>query len=141
VGALVAVAALIVAGALGLTLRRVNGRFRAPQATTDPVLAELGVTPRTPLTLLQFSSAFCAPCRVTRVLCADLAQRLPGIRHIDVDAESHVDAVRALQVWRTPTVLLIDGEGRIRQRASGATSRTQLWAAAESVLGKGSLAA
>jgi hypothetical protein len=141
VGAFVAIGALIVAVALGVTLRQVNGRFRAAPWATDPVLADLGVTPQTPLTLLQFSSAFCAPCRVTRVLCADLAERMPGVRHIEVDAESHVDAVRALQVWRTPTVLLIDGEGRIRQRASGATSRAQLWAAAESVLGKGSLAA
>jgi thiol-disulfide isomerase/thioredoxin len=141
VGALVAIAALVVAAALGLAVRRVNGRFRAAPSATDPVLADLGVISQTPLTLLQFSSAFCAPCRVTRVLCADLAARMPGVHHIDVDAESHVDAVRALNVWRTPTVLLIDGEGRIRQRASGATNRTQLWAAAESVLGKGSLAA
>jgi hypothetical protein len=141
VGAVITITALALAAVIGLGVRRVNGRFKTPKPATDPVLADLGVTPQTPLTLLQFSSAFCAPCRVTRVLCADLAARMPGVRHIEVDAESHVDAVRALKVWRTPTVLLIDSEGHIRQRASGATSRAQLWAAAESVLGKGSLAA
>jgi thiol-disulfide isomerase/thioredoxin len=141
VGTVITITALALAAVIGLGVRRVNGRFRTPQPTSDPVLADLGVTPQTPLTLLQFSSAFCAPCRVTRVLCADLAASTPGVRHIEVDAESHVDAIRALQVWRTPTVLLIDGEGRIRRRASGAPSRAQLCSAVESVLGKGSLAA
>jgi hypothetical protein len=141
VGAVITVTALALAVVIGLGVRRVNGRFRTPPPTTDPVLANLGVAPQTPLTLLQFSSAFCAPCRVTRALCADLAANTHGVRHIEVDAESHVDAVRALQVWRTPTVLLIDGEGRIRRRASGAPSRAQLRSAVESVLGRGSSAA
>ena len=95
----------------------------------NPMLAELGVTADGPVTLLQFSSAFCAPCRATRVLCADVAARVPGVRHVEVDAESHLDAVRALEVWRTPTVLVVDGEGQVRRRASGAPTRAQLLAA------------
>jgi hypothetical protein len=53
-------------------------------------LEKLGVTPGTPVTLLQFSTAFCAPCRATRVYCADLARTIPGVRHVEVDAESHL---------------------------------------------------
>ena len=98
------------------------------------MLAGLGVTPGTPVTLLQFSSAFCAPCRATRVLCADIAARVPGVRHVEVDAEAHLDAVRALEIWRTPTVLLVDATLTVRRRASGAPSRAQLLAAVADVL-------
>ncbi len=140
VGAVIVVAALVVASAAGLWLRRRNGRFRpTAEAKTeptglDPVLAGLGVTLDTPVTLLQFSSAFCAPCRTTRVLLADLAGRTPQVHHLEVDAESHVDAVRALDVWKTPTVLFIDAAGRIRGRASGAPTRAQLQAAVQQLL-------
>ena len=47
-------------------------------------------------TLLQFSSAFCAPCRATRRVLGDVAAATPGVVHIDVDAEHHLDVVRRL---------------------------------------------
>ena len=142
-GVIVALAALVLASGLGILVRARRGRFTSAAGsamkTTDAsphsaVLAGLGVTPGTPVTLLQFSSAFCAPCRATRVLCADVAERVPGVRHIEVDAESHLDAVRALDVWRTPTVLLVDSALSVRRRASGAPTRAQLLAAMADLL-------
>jgi thiol-disulfide isomerase/thioredoxin len=132
-GAIAALVAVIAASTGGLLLRLRNGNFRAASGVPDPVLAQLGVTTGT-VTLLQFSSAFCGPCRTTRVLCADVANRLAGVRHLEVDAESNLDAVRALDIWRTPTVLIIDAEGRISRRATGAPSRAQLLAAVDAVL-------
>jgi nitroreductase len=133
IGAGAAVCALLAATALGLSWRRRGGRFRAKEQETpeqdrvDPdLLASLGVTPGTPATLLQFSSAFCAPCRVTRRICAEVAGMLDGVRHVEVDAESHLPAVRALDVWRTPTVLVLDADGRVVQRASGAPTAAQV---------------
>jgi thiol-disulfide isomerase/thioredoxin len=92
-------------------------------------LADLGVIAGTPVTLLQFSSAFCVPCRATRLYCAEVARTVPGVRHIEVDAESHVDAVRALDVRQTPTVLVVDATGVIRVRVSGAMNRARILAA------------
>ncbi len=80
----------------------------------------------TALTLVQFSSAFCAPCRTTRVLCEEIARTTPAVRHVEIDAESHLDAVRALDVRRTPTLFIVDRTGRILRRASGAPDRTGL---------------
>jgi thiol-disulfide isomerase/thioredoxin len=97
-------------------------------------LEKLGVTPGTPVTLLQFSTAFCAPCRATRVYCADLARTIPGVRHVEVDAESHLDAVRALEVRRTPTVLVVDARGTVRSRVDGVTNRAHLLTAVTEVL-------
>jgi thiol-disulfide isomerase/thioredoxin len=146
-GLIVASAALLAATVFGLVRRARDGRPRAVPAEVDGVgtvagaaaaerelLGRLGVQPGTPVTLLQFSSAFCAPCRTTRVLCADVAASVSGVRHIDVDAESHLDAVRTLQIRRTPTLLVIDESGRVVRRATGAPSRAHLLAAVAEVL-------
>ncbi|MEO9324195.1 thioredoxin family protein [Nocardioides sp. C4-1] len=133
-GAWVAVAAVVVALAFGLWRRRVDGRFSEVQddAGTTSVLAgtpfddSLGER----ATLLQFSSAFCAPCRTTRVVLADVAGRHDGVAHVEVDAEQHLDLVRTLGVMRTPTTIVLDPAGRELGRAAGAPTRAQV----ESVL-------
>ena len=154
-GALVLVAALLAATVFGLVWRRRDGRVRTTsgRAASDPaaadrsrgaepgehvdpaVLAALGVIPGEQVTLLQFSSAFCAPCRTTRVVLADVARETAGVRHIEVDAESHLDEVRALDILRTPTTLVLDGTGRIRARASGAPRKPEVLATLGPLLG------
>jgi thiol-disulfide isomerase/thioredoxin len=149
---LIVVAAVLVLGTLaGWWWRRMDGRFStvadpvsapssaAPQppvpAGSDPsaagqridpdLLAKLGVGPAQ-ATLLQFSSAFCAPCRAVRRVSGEVAALLPGVRHVEVDAESHLAAVRALNIWRTPTLLVLDAEGRVVKRATGVPAKAQL---------------
>ncbi|MBB3042252.1 thioredoxin domain-containing protein [Nocardioides soli] len=80
-------------------------------------------------TLLQFSSAFCAPCRATRRTLADVAEAVPGVVHLEVDAEHHLELVRRLGVLRTPTTLVLDAAGREVTRASGAPRKEQVVAA------------
>lgn len=80
-------------------------------------------------TLLQFSSAFCQPCRVTRVVLADVASKVDGVEHIELDAESHLELVREVGILRTPTTLVLDREGRITARASGVPRKDQVLAA------------
>jgi thiol-disulfide isomerase/thioredoxin len=82
-------------------------------------------------TLLQFSSAFCAPCRATRRILDDVARTVPGVRHVEVDAEEHLDLVRQVGVLRTPTTLVLDAAGREVARASGAPKPAQVLAALE----------
>jgi thiol-disulfide isomerase/thioredoxin len=82
-------------------------------------------------TLLQFSSAFCAPCRATRRTLAEVARVVPGVTHVEVDAEHHLDLVRELGVVRTPTTLVLDGRGRELTRATGAPRSEQVLAALE----------
>ena len=80
-------------------------------------------------TLLQFSSAFCAPCRATRRILADVASVTPGVAHIEVDAEHHLDVVRRLGILRTPTTLILDERGVEVTRATGAPAKQQVLAA------------
>lgn len=135
---LVAAAAVVVLGVvIGWWRRRTDGWLRAAPGRAaeagdavaeriDPaLLAGLGVGPA-PATLLQFSSAFCAPCRAVRRISGEVAAMLPGVQHVEVDAESHLDAVRALGIWKTPTLLVLDEEGRVAKRATGVPAKPQL---------------
>ena len=85
-------------------------------------------------TLLQFSSAFCAPCRATRRVLADIAEVVPGVSHVEVDAEQHLETVRRLDVHRTPTTIVLDAGGREVSRAVGAPRKEQVLAALAAVL-------
>ncbi|MDG4827161.1 thioredoxin family protein [Asanoa sp. WMMD1127] len=96
-------------------------------------LRDLGVDPGSRVTLLQFSSAFCAPCRATRRVLAGVAAMVDGVEHLEVDAESHLDAVRALDVTGTPTTLIVAG-GEVVQRAGGVPTRAQVLAAVAKTL-------
>jgi thiol-disulfide isomerase/thioredoxin len=80
-------------------------------------------------TLVQFSTAFCAPCRATRRVLAEVAGMVPGVVHVEIDAEQHLDLVRALEVEATPTVLVLDAAGRVVRRAAGQPRRVDVIAA------------
>jgi len=80
-------------------------------------------------TLLQFSSAFCAPCRATRRVLGDVTSVAPGVVHVEVDAEHHLELVRRLGILRTPTTLILDSKGREVTRAAGAPTKAQVLAA------------
>jgi thiol-disulfide isomerase/thioredoxin len=84
-----------------------------------PLLAELGRVPGERATLLQFSSAFCAPCRATHRVLRRVAGMVPGVAHVEVDAEQQLDLVRRLGISATPTTVVLDAEGREVVRAQG----------------------
>jgi thiol-disulfide isomerase/thioredoxin len=95
----------------GESIQRPSG----PAITGDDVGHALGDR----ATLVQFSSAFCAPCRATRQVLGGIAEAVPGVTHVEVDAESHLDLVRRLGIRRTPTTLVVDASGREVRRAAG----------------------
>ncbi|MFC4530208.1 TlpA family protein disulfide reductase [Sphaerisporangium dianthi] len=80
-------------------------------------------------TLVQFSSAFCQPCRATRRVLSEVSGMVPGVRHVEIDAESRLDLVRRFDVLRTPTVLVLDHEGRVVKKASGQPRKADVIAA------------
>lgn len=91
--------------------------------------AELGVGLGERATLVQFSSAFCAPCRATRRVLGEVAGLVPGVRHVEIDAEAHLDLVRRLDIVKTPTVLVLDADGRVVRRAVGQPRKADVIAA------------
>jgi thiol-disulfide isomerase/thioredoxin len=95
----------------------------------DLIGAELGTGLGERATLVQFSSAFCQPCVATRRILGEVAGMVEGVVHVDIDAESHLELVRRLDIRRTPTVLILDRDGHIVRRASGAPRKADVIAA------------
>ena len=98
-----------------------NGAAADGTSTVEPGLsaADLGAPLGERATLVQFSTAFCQPCRATRRILDEVANQLVGVSHVEIDAEDHLDLVRRLDVRRTPTVFVLDGSGAIIRRAVG----------------------
>ena len=154
-GIIALIAALVVAVAIGLAWQRTNGRMRpasarrkasrataaagtgdgtrargqAAQAGPMITSVELGLPLGQRATLVQFSTAFCAPCRATRQILAEVAGMIDGVAHVEIDAESRLDLVRQLDIRRTPTVLVVGPDGRIAKRASGQPRKADVIAA------------
>jgi len=143
-GVIALCAALAVATVLGLVWRHRTGRFRPGPATAagpaagpgDGVLteADLGRTLGERATLVQFSTAFCAPCRPTRQILAQVAGMVDGVTHVEIDAADRLDLVRRLRINSAPTVLVLDPAGAIVKRAVGLPRKADVIAALGSVI-------
>ena len=116
-GYIVVAVTLVVGLLIGIGLRRRSGVLATGgggAVTGEDLGVELGER----ATLVQFSTAFCAPCRATRRVLSEVAAMVPGVRHVEIDAESRLDLVRRFDIMRTPTVLVLDTAGRIIKRAA-----------------------
>ncbi|WP_017977045.1 TlpA family protein disulfide reductase [Actinopolyspora halophila] len=88
--------------------------------------AAAGEPPEGDVTLLQLSTAFCAPCRHTRILLSTLAERTTGLRHVEFDLTHRPEWSKPLRVHTTPTTLALDPAGRELFRLSGVPRRDGL---------------
>ena len=138
-GVIALCAALAVATAAGLVWRRRAGRFRPGPGgnrredgqAQDGILteADLGSGLGERATLVQFSTAFCAPCRPTRQMLTQVAGMVDGVTHVEIDAAARLDLVRRLRINSTPTVLVLGPDGAIVKRAVGLPRKADVIAA------------
>jgi hypothetical protein len=123
--ALIVVLLAAASGVWWLATRRA-ARFRPPpragrantsetRLTAADLSQELGAC----ATFVQFSSATCATCPQVRRVLTQLAASEPGVAYIDIQSEDHMDLVRQLSIYRTPTVLLLNPGGELHTRTSG----------------------
>ena len=138
IGVVVVLGALVVTAAAAWWLRTHDGAVRTPAEVPAhlPVFERLGVDPAAAdLTVVQFSTAFCAPCRATKARLEQLRATRPGLAVVHVDAESHLDEVRELDVRRTPTLFYVGRDGGLLGRSSGAPRPEELTALVDAHVG------
>lgn len=132
-------AALAVTAVAAWWLRARNGALRPDdghQVPANAVLERLGARPAdADLTVVQFSTAFCGPCRATKARLHQLQATRPRLAVLHVDAESHLDEVRELDVRRTPTLFYLGRDGRLIGRSSGAPRPDELTALVDAHVG------
>ena len=135
------VVTLLLATAVGVWLQRSGRRLgRTPRKGASGhrevvTASELGAALGQRATLVQFSTVFCQPCRATRRILDEVSTAVPGVSHVEVDAESNLELVRRLDVRRTPTVLVLDARGGIVRRASGQPRKADVIAALGEAVG------
>ena len=122
---------LVSATGYGLWYKRTRGEFRKKKTVNGPTLtaAIVGTELGARATMVQFSSAFCTPCRATKVLLEDMVKTMTDVRYAHIDAESHLELVRELNILSTPTTLFLNHAGVEVGRAMGTPKRAQVHAA------------
>jgi hypothetical protein len=141
-GSLIVLAVVLAATGAGLALRKRQGRFKASPAprTADPAVLtgqDLGAPLGARATLVQFSTEVCANCPPTRRMLSQVARDHDGVELIEVDAAARLDLARRLNVYSTPTILVLGPDGAIASRASGQPRKADVLAAVGGVLGAG----
>ncbi|MGW4842327.1 thioredoxin family protein [Nocardia brasiliensis] len=130
---------LLAALAVGLMLRRRDGRVRAADdiesgSARADLLASVGVTGSGPA-VLHFSADWCGPCAAVRRVVADVTGQLAESPQPPLDIEIDIDAepvlAKELNVLSLPTTFVFDSEGRERFRISGVPKVTDLRSALE----------
>jgi thioredoxin-like negative regulator of GroEL len=124
---------LAIATAYGLWYQRSRGKVVVKSdkglITQEMIGAGLGVR----VTLVQFSSAFCSPCRATRMLLEDVTAEMSEVAYVEIDAEANLELVRTLDIRSTPTTLFLDRTGHEVGRAMGAPKRDQVLSAISAI--------
>jgi len=122
---------LVLATGFGLWYQRTRGEFRKKKTVNGPKLtaAIVGTELGARATMVQFSSAFCTPCRATKVLLEDMVKTMTDVHYAHIDAESHLELVRELNILSTPTTLFLNHAGVEVGRAMGTPKRAQVHAA------------
>ena len=142
IGVSVLAVALAATAVAGWWLRARNGAVRSDEGnelSANEVFGRLGVRAAdADLTVVQFSTAFCGPCRATKARLQQLQTTRPGLAVVQVDAESHLDEVRELDVRRTPTLFYVGRDGRLIGRSSGAPRPDELTALVDAHVGASS---
>ncbi len=149
-GLIVLVVVLGAATAAGLALRKRRGKFKASPAGVRPVAGrsnpadpavltaeELGAPLGARATLVQFSTEFCANCPPTRRMLGQVAQEHDGVELVEVDAAARLDLARRLNIYSTPTILVLGPDGAVASRASGQPRRADVLCAVDGVLEAG----
>lgn len=132
-------AVVLAAVAVGLLLRRNQGRVRP--ATLDPetaqrarLLGAAGVLGAGPA-VLHFSADWCGPCdavrRVVAGVTADLSDSPNAPRDIEIDIDADPALAKELNVLSLPTTFVFDAAGKERFRISGVPKAGDLRTALE----------
>jgi len=133
---------VLLATVLGLVWRARNGRI--VRVTESGTISGNRVTiPNAPtfgscVTLLQFSTVACAPCATTHSLLSSLALELDDgtgqVVHVDIDVTARPALAKQFNLLQSPTTFILDGDGVLQARISGAPKISEVRAELERML-------
>jgi thiol-disulfide isomerase/thioredoxin len=126
---------LAISSIFGVIMHFRAGHIRKTSKEVLLTSQDLGQPLAAKVTFVQFSTAFCQPCRATKLLLNSITKDTAEIGHIEIDAESHLDLVRKFHITRTPTTLVVDHTGRVIGKAVGLPKKQEVLATIAALLG------
>lgn len=142
---------LLLASAFGFYWRSQQGKLKAPAKSKNQALnsvsnEELSKIVRTKssfivnsdvnekhqlqlgknVTLLQFSTAFCSPCKATAQIISHLVSDMDDVVYIQVASEENLKLVEKFDIKTTPTVIFFNRDGIEVGRAVGIPTKEQV---------------
>lgn len=135
----IVIALVVVATTIGVLWRSRTGRVRSRSGESRVTPADVGAEGTAfgrDVTLLQFSTEFCAPCRATARVLRELGSHSDGVEHVEIDLTDRPDLAGRFGILQTPTTLVLDGEGSVRARIGGAVRPAEVRAAIDDLLGR-----
>ena len=78
------------------------------------------------VTLLQFSSAFCSPCKATAHVISQIVTGMDDVVYIQVASEENLKLVEKFDIKSTPTVIFFNRDGLEVGRAVGIPTKEQV---------------
>lgn len=132
--------ALLLAGALvtvailfGIAMRMLDGRRR--RGGDLRMRAEDLDVPHVPgVTLVQFSTQWCARCPHVRRLLSEISTHRRDVNFLEIDLTDRGDLAARYRVLQTPTTFLVDASGLVLSRWAGVPDRTAIDEGIASVL-------
>lgn len=126
-GLWVALGAVVLALVFGAYRQLTDGKAKAVSAKQQDTLtaAELGQDLGATQTFVQFSSEVCSACRSTARTLQELSAEQGGVVHLELLAENNLHLAERFHITRTPTVLVLDASGTVRQRIVGGVRRSE----------------
>lgn len=121
--AVLTLAALVaITTVIGLVLQR---RAATARRSEDDLGDVVPASDRgTAATLVQFSTEFCAQCPGVRRALTSIASERAGVTHVEIDLTHDVALAERLHILQTPTTFVLDADGTVVSRFSGATPRS-----------------
>ena len=125
---------LALATGFGFWWRSKQGKFKNAKASGTYISkAELGIDLASRVTIVQFSSAFCSPCKATAAIITNLTKEISDVAYIQIKSEERLDLIEKFKIQSTPTVVLFDKSGLEVGRAVGTPTKEQVLASIAAV--------
>jgi len=125
---------LLVASAFGFWWRQNQGRMKSAKGPHNFISKnEIGVELGIRVTIVQFSSAFCSPCKATAAIIKNLVKDLDDVVYVQIQSEQNIPLIEKFDIRSTPTVIFFNGMGMEVGRAMGTPTNDQVLASIASV--------
>ena len=125
---------LLVASAFGFWWRQNQGNMKSAKGPHNFINKnEIGVDLGSRVTIVQFSSAFCSPCKATAAIIKNLVKDMDDVVYVQIQSEQNLPLIEKFDIKSTPTVIFFNGMGMEVGRAMGTPTNDQVLASIASV--------